>query len=471
VQIVRRLLHPRSEAQALGLLAKPDAAVLGAADPAEVVGAETEDRAVVQHPAGLVAHRGVDDLAVGESTDVARDGRLEEGLGVGPEHLELPERREVHDRGALAARPVLVDRAVVVVGRRQPVAVVLREARGEGRRARLEARLPRQPRLRVGRDAVRDRRREPLLCRIDPYVDLRRVPAVRGVDVVRAGAREAHEVGRSAQEHVVAGARPRLVEEVRVLRVERRVVEEVDRRPAAPGLDRVGLELGVEVVRAVDVAEVAHVLVVLRRAGQPECVVATHGVADDFHERLEVVVEELRVEARLRVRAAHQRAGRGRVEPALLAGLQLPGVERQEVGALPALDVDDLDVLAGPHLVGERRGAIDLEVEPRLGERLRQPGLELVVRSRPGDLELEVGGGHAAVDDLRVAAWRPDDDEERPLRTERRLRAGRRRGPEEDRGPGGRRVHSTRRDRVDDRCCAVHIRPDERAEDRRGAVG
>ena len=184
-----------------------------------------------------------------------------------------------------------------------------------------------------------------------------------------------------------------------MLRVEGRVVEEVDRRPALPRLDRVRRELAVEVVRAVDVAEVAHVLVVLRRAGEPERVVPPDRVADDLDERLEIVVEELRVEARLRVCAPHQRPGGGRVEPPLLARLQLRGVEREEVGALPSLDVDDLDVLPRLHLVGERRGTVDLEVEPRVGERLRETRLELLERPRPGDLELEVGRGNAAVDD------------------------------------------------------------------------
>ena len=115
VEVVGRLLDPHAEPEPLGLLAQPDAAVLGAADPAEVVRAEPEDGPVVEHPAGLVAHRRVDDLAVREPADVARHRRLEERLGVRPEHLELPERREVHDRRPLAARPVLVDGAVVVV--------------------------------------------------------------------------------------------------------------------------------------------------------------------------------------------------------------------------------------------------------------------------------------------------------------------------------------------------------------------
>ena len=163
-----------------------------------------------------------------------------------------------------------------------------------------------------------------------------------------------------------------------------------------------GSELRVEVVRAVDVPEVAHVLVVLRRARETEGVVAPDRVAHDLDERLEVVVEELRVEARRRIGVPHQRARRGRVEPALLALLQLRRAEGEEVGALPSLHVDHLDVLAGLHLVGERRGAVDLEVEPRLGERVREDGLEVVADGlRARDLELEIGGGDPTLDDRR----------------------------------------------------------------------
>ena len=273
----------------------------------------------------------------------------------------------------------------------------------------MEAGLLRQLRLRIRRDAVRDRSAEALLGGIDAHVHLRGVPGVGRVDVVGAGAREADEVGRGAQQHVVARARPRLVDDVLVVRVEGGVEEEVDRRPALARLDRVRLELRVEVVGAVDVAEVAHVLVVLRGAGEAEGVVAADRVADDLDERLEVVVEELGVEAGRRVGVAHQRARRRRVEAALLAFLQLRGAEGEEVGALAAAHVDHLDVLAGLHLVGERRGAVDLEVEARVGERIGEDGLALVARRRRArDLELEVGGGHAALDDRqRRRARRP----------------------------------------------------------------
>ena len=247
--------------------------------------------------------------------------------------------------------------------------------------------------------------------------------------------------------------------------VEAGVVEEVDRRPAGPRADRVRLELGVEVLRAVDVPEVPLVLVVLARAGEPERVVAADGVTDDLDERLQVDGEELRVETGLRVHAPHQRPGGGRVEPTLHAGLQLPAVKGEEVGALPAPHVDDLDVLARLHLVRERRCAVDLEVEPRLGERLRKRRLELVVRPRAADLELQVGGRDAALDDGR-SVGRAHDHDRRPLGAERLLATGRRVRPEQNGRRRPRRVEPSAGEPTDDVGGAVVAGADEPAEHR-----
>ena len=357
VQLVGRGLDVRLEAEALGELLQPDAVVRVAADEAEVVVAQAEDGGVVDHAAGLVADRGVDDVADGQAARVARDRVLDERLGVGPEHLPLAQRGEVHDDGLLAARPVLGDGALVVEAVGQPVAAVLHEALGQRARARVERRLLGQHGLCLRGHAVGDRHREAVLGGVDAHVDVGELPAVRRVDVVRARRRGAHQIGHRPQQHVVAGARPRLVEDEDVARVEAGVVEEVERLPALALGDPVGRDLAVEVLRAADVPGVAHVLVVLGRAGEREGVVAPDGVAHDLHERVHVDVVELALQARARVRVAHQRARRHAVQAALDAALELAAVEGEEVRALPALDVDDLDVLALAHLVGQGAGA------------------------------------------------------------------------------------------------------------------
>ena len=310
----------------------------------------------------------------------------------------------------------------------------------------MERRLLGQLRLGVGGHAVGHGHREAVLGGIHAHVDIGALPCVGGVDVVRAGGRGADEVVGRPQQHVVAGARPRLVGEQDHVRVEGRVVEEVERVPAAPRGDRVGLEHAVEVVGAVDVPEVAGVLVVLRRAGEPERVVAADGVAHDLDQRVLVDVVELPVQAGHRVRVAHDRARGGGVEPALEAALELAGVEGEEVRALAALHVEHLDVLALAHLVGERGGAVDAEVQPRLGQRRRQLDLGERPRRRAPHLDDQVRGRRVSVDD--PARRRADHQRGLALGQERLRGAGRRVGPEQPQAASVRRRAELGQERV-----------------------
>jgi hypothetical protein len=62
VHLVGGGAHPGLEALLLRLLAQPDAAIVIAADPAEVLVAEAKQRAVVDHAAVFVAHGRIDHL-------------------------------------------------------------------------------------------------------------------------------------------------------------------------------------------------------------------------------------------------------------------------------------------------------------------------------------------------------------------------------------------------------------------------
>ena len=196
---------------------------------------------------------------------------------------------------------------------------------------------------------------------------------------------------------------------------------------------------------------------------------ASDGVADHLDEHVHVEVVELREQPGLRERVAHQRPGDRGVEAALHAVLELVPMEREEVRALLALDVDDLDVLAGLDLVGEGRRAVDAEVEPRLGERGRE--LELVVRARarPAHLHVEVGRRDTSLQHGR-ALGRRDHHDDRALRDEGLGRAGRRPLPEEpERGRlGG--VQATGRERRDHIDRSARVRPEQRPEDRGGCI-
>ena len=222
VQLVGRGAHPRPQAELLPQLAQHEAARLVAADEAEVVLAQAEDRAVVEHAAGLVAHGGIDHLPFRQLAHVARHRALQQRLGIGPGHLELAQGREVDHHRALSGRPVFADRPFVVEAARQPVAAILREVARERGEARMERGFLGHLSLCIGSPAEGHRAREALLGRIGADVDRRRVPAVGGVDVVRAGRRHAHQVGQRAEQHEVAGPRPRLVEIEHVVVVDRR---------------------------------------------------------------------------------------------------------------------------------------------------------------------------------------------------------------------------------------------------------
>ena len=194
-------------------------------------------------------------------------------------------------------------------------------------------------------DAVGDRHRESILGSVDADVDVGDLPAVGRVDVVGARRGRAEQVVGGPQEHVVARARPGLVGDELVVGVERGVVEEIECLPALARRHAVGRHLPVEVLGAVDVARIPEVLVVLRRAGEREAVVATDRVLNQLDQRVHVDVVALSVQPGRRVGGGHQRPGGGRVEPALDPALELVAVEGEEVRALLSLHVDDLDVL------------------------------------------------------------------------------------------------------------------------------
>ena len=258
----------------------------------------------------------------------------------------------------------------VAVG--QPVAVVLDKVAGAAAGAGVKAGFLGHGHVRIRLLVVADGAREGLRLRIDAHVNVGGVPAVRRVDVVRAGGGDAHQVGQRPQQNVIAGARPRLVEDEQVLAVDLGVVEEVHGHPAAPGLNRIRLQGHVEVVRAVGVAGIALVLVILGGAGEAEGVVAHAGVLHHLDQRREILVEILGPLPRMGIAEPHQRAGGGHVEAALHALVQPGAVEGLEVRALAPLDIDDLDPFAGAHLVARGRAAVDSLVEARVGQRFGQ---------------------------------------------------------------------------------------------------
>ena len=154
VKLLGRRPDPDVETELHRLLAHPLAVMVRTADPAEIVRTQAEDGAVVDHAAGLVAHGGVDHLAGGQPAHVPGEHPLHQTLRVRPQNLELAQRRQVHDRGPLAAGPVLVQSAAVGEAAGQPVAVVFGEAPGVSGKPVVETGLAGQFGIGVGGHAM-----------------------------------------------------------------------------------------------------------------------------------------------------------------------------------------------------------------------------------------------------------------------------------------------------------------------------
>ena len=361
------------EAKRLGLLLEPDSAIVVAADPAKLVGAVTEQCPVVDHAAMRKAHGRVGHLPHRQLADVAGERALQQRLGIGPQHLELAQGRQVDRDAALAAGPVFLDRASLGEAVGQPVAPILDEIAGKCRDARMEPRLLGELQGCVRRHAKTHRALEQVGLGIDPDMDVGQDPAIGGVDVARAGRGGADQVGHRPQQHIVTGPRPGLVEVDRTLRVDHGVEEQIDRGPALLRRQAVIGELAGEVVRAVGVPEIALVLIVAGGAGEVEAVVAADRVLHDLDQRVHLGVEKLGEQTGLGIGAAGERARGDVVDPAQHATVQGPLLVGDEVRALPPAHVDDLDELAGAHEVGLGGSGLNTQLEARIGQGVRQP--------------------------------------------------------------------------------------------------
>ena len=294
-------------------------------------------------------------------------------------------------------------------------------------------------------DAGGDCHRERPFRVVHPYMDVSGNPRVGRVDVVGAGRAGADQIGHRPEQHVITGPRPWFIGHQQVLGAEGRVVEQVQARPAHSGRNAVAGQGPVEVVGAVHVAGVTKVLVPLGEAGQPEGVVPAHRVADHLDQRLEVLVVELAVQPWHGVGVAHQRTGGGRVEPALLTAVEPVSVEGQEVRALLALDVDDLDVLTGLDGVTAGGGPVDAQVEDGVGQGGRQDGLPQRQRRMPAHLDQQVRRwvGRVIVHPHRRKRGR-HEGRAPPGGNKALSCAGRRPLPEQGDGPQRARVHAVR---------------------------
>ncbi|MNQ98108.1 hypothetical protein D3C85_1137820 [compost metagenome] len=125
-------LDPDFHAELVRLLAQPDPGVVFAADPAEIVRAQAQQGAVVEHAAVLVAHRRVHHLPHCQAPHIAGQAVLQQGFGVGADDFEFAQGGQVHHRHPFAATQVFLDRAIAVITQSQPPVAVVDETAGQG---------------------------------------------------------------------------------------------------------------------------------------------------------------------------------------------------------------------------------------------------------------------------------------------------------------------------------------------------
>ena len=307
VQLVGRGAHQHLQPQLFRLIAQPDAAVIVAADPAEIVLAQPEQRPVIDHAAVFIAHGGIDDLPLRQLFHVAGQAVLHQGLGIRPGHLPLAQGRKVDHGNLLAAGPVFGNRALAV-GLGQPVSLVFhhvaRQRRGAGMKTGFLAHL----RLRIGGGTPGNSAREFFFVRIGPDMNVSRVPAVASGRVIRAGRGHADQVGQGPHQHIVTGARPGFVTAQHAMGIDEGVVEEVHSHPAGARFYPGATQRVVEVVRTVHMARIADIVVIFGRTSHRKSVMTADRVLIHFDQRFKVLIEVFRMQARHGIGMPHEAA-------------------------------------------------------------------------------------------------------------------------------------------------------------------
>ena len=186
VQLVGRGPHQHLQPQLFHLIAQPDPAVIIAADPAEIVLPQPVQRAVVDHPAMLIAHRRIDHLPHSQFLDVPRQAILQQGLAVRPGYFPLPQRRQVDHHGLFAAGPVF-GKHPLAVSLRQPIALIFHHVARQSGCAGMKGGLFAHLGLRVRGRAPCDSAREFFGGTISADMNVGRVPAVARRGIIRAG--------------------------------------------------------------------------------------------------------------------------------------------------------------------------------------------------------------------------------------------------------------------------------------------
>ena len=407
---VGRRAYQHLEPQLGGLFPEPLATVIRAADPAEIVLAQAEHGAVVDHAAMGIAHGGIDDAAHRQGLHVTGKDILAQRLAVGAGDLELAQCAEVKHHAFLAAGMIFLDRACAGHAIGQPEAVVFDEILGEPGEPVVKACLFGHFRFRVGGGPVSYGALKGVLAAIGADMDVGRVPAIGGRGIVGTGRADTDQIGQRPQQHIIARARPGFVGIHHPVVVQPGIEEEVDRHPAGPPRDPVRRQRGVEIVRTVDVAGIADIVVILGGTGQRKGIVAPAGVLDHLNQRLHLLVIVFRVQTRHRIGMAHQCPGGGHVQRMGNALVQLARGETLEIGALAPVHIEDLDIVAGLDEIGLGSGRMHPDIGNRIGQRVGQFEPGRAFQHRAADEHGQRRGGVLRLEIHDAAGGRDDHD-------------------------------------------------------------
>ena len=203
-------------------------------------------------------------------------------------------------------------------------------------------------------------------------MDVGRVPAVGGGGVVGAGRGDAHQIGQRPHQHIVAGARPGFVGIHHPVPIHPGVEVEIRRHPAGARRDPVLAQRTIEVFRAVGMAGIADVVIVLGGAGQREGIMPPAGILNDLDQRHKVLIEVFRMQTGQRIGMAHGAAGGGDIKRMFDALVELAGREALKIGALAAVDIDDLQIVPGLDEIALRGGGSHPQIKDEVGQGVGQ---------------------------------------------------------------------------------------------------
>ena len=150
------------------------------------------------------------------------------------------------------------------------------------------------------------------------------------------------------------------------------VVEVIDGLPPFAGCYAIGRQRTIEIVRAVDVTGIPHIVIVTAVAGGSERVVTSNSILNDLDQRLEMTSKGFGGQARGGITSACQGTGDRCIERTLDPLVELTHGKTLEISALPTCDVDNLDKFTRLDEIGGRSCGGNPHFLHRIAQGIRQ---------------------------------------------------------------------------------------------------